>query len=236
MAGLASFHLTCEPGWKAPLALARLATDRVRLAHVDGLSFVRLLGTGRAARTSWGAQPARTAMFALWESDDALDAFLATSPVADRWHHAREHWSVRLHAHGGHGAWRGIDVVAASASAAVDLAPRADEPVAVLTRADVRVRHWVRFLRAGRPVSDAVAEAPGLRAVVALGEAPLGRQATFSVWSSAIALEAFAYRQRDHAEVVRRTRAEGWYGEELFARFRPSDSTGTWDGRDPLRS
>ena len=75
---------------------------------------------------------------------------------------------------------------------------------------------------------------PGLIDVVGIGEAPIGRLATFSLWESLAAARSFAYSMPDHIEVMRRTRAEGWYAEELFARFEPYASAGTWNGRDPL--
>jgi hypothetical protein len=103
----------------------------------------------------------------------------------------------------------------------------------VLTRATVRPSRWHRFRGSRPPVSAELAAAPGLLAAVAIGEAPIGLQATFSVWADAAAVRAFA-RGPEHADVVRRTRREGWYGEELFARFTPLGSSGTWDGHDPV--
>jgi hypothetical protein len=47
-------------------------------------------------------------------------------------------------------------------------------------------------------------------------------------------MEAFARRNQRHVEVVRRTRVERWYGEELFARFEPYAAEGTWSGRSFL--
>ena len=70
--------------------------------------------------------------------------------------------------------------------------------------------------------------------MVGIGEAPIGRLATFSLWESLAAARNFAYSMPDHVEVIRRTRAEDWYAEEMFARFEPYASTGTWNGRDPL--
>ncbi len=229
MSRLASFHLLREPAWRAPVALGRLVGDRWRLSRVDGLRFFQVLGTGRGSSTSVGGiSAARTALFAVWEEPDALADFLALTAFARRRAKAVESWHVRLRLLGGHGRWQGCDVLDGL------MRGTPGGPVAVLTRAEVKLRHWGRFARAARPVSAEVNTADGLLAVVGMGEAPVGRQATFSLWRDAATLSSFAYRHPRHAEVVRRTREQGWYGEELFARFQPVGATGTWDGRNPL--
>jgi hypothetical protein len=228
MARIASFHLVREPAWKAPLALSRLGTDRLRLGRVGGLAFWRLLGTGSGDRTGGGADLSRTALFAVWEDEADLDAFLVRHAIPRRWTRAQESWHVRLRGIGGHGRWRGVDPLDGLVRGAGDGA------VAIITRADVRRRSWKAFGAASDVVDAELHTAPGLIDVVGIGEAPVGRLATFSLWESLQAARHFAYAMPDHTAVVERTRAEDWYAEEMFARFEPYASTGTWNGRDPL--
>ena len=228
MARIASFHLVREPSWKIPLALARLGIDRPRLDRVEGLVFWRLLGTGAGDNTGGGADLARTAVFAVWENEAALDAFMETNRIAARWQGAQESWHVRLRSIGGHGRWRGVDPLD-------DMELGSNEgPIAVITRAQVHRRSWKAFGAASNVVDAELHSAPGLIDVVGIGEAPVGRLATFSLWESLAAARTFAYSMPDHIEVMRRTRDEDWYAEELFARFEPFASMGTWNGRDPL--
>ncbi len=112
--------------------------------------------------------------------------------------------------------------------------PPPAEPVAVLTRATVRWRHVPPFLRSVPAVDAHLHTADGLLRAVGIGELPVGRQATFSLWRDAEAMTRFAYRTAEHVDVVQRTRDHGWYGEEWFARFEPLAWTGTWDGGHPL--
>jgi heme-degrading monooxygenase HmoA len=213
-------------------ALASMGLNRLPLRNVPGLRFWKLLGSARGlAFGAWN--PCRYGLFSVWESRAALDAFERDSPIAAAYRRrADELWTVRLRPISWHGAWGGVDPF-------VDVTPatplaRDRGPLAILTRATIRPLRMRAFRAAAREVNAELAQRPGLLAAIGLGEAPLFTQATFSLWASPRAVRGFAYSGPEHIAAMRRKATEHWYSEELFARFQPISSYGTWDGRDPL--
>ena len=143
---------------------------------------------------------------------------------------------MKMRGAGGHGSWRGREIprILLEGVSSTSTTP-SGAPLAMITRADVRPRAWRAFSRDARVVDRELHASEGLLAVVGIGEAPVFRLGTFSLWRDAASIQRFAYGRPEHSRVVQRTRNEDWYGEEMFARFEPYWSTGTWDGRDPLR-
>ena len=100
--------------------------------------------------------------------------------------------------------------------------PKVKQPagkVAVLTRATVRPGRLKNFWKNVPPVATIMNRTKGFIASVGIGEAPFFMQATFSIWESIDDVIKFAYKDEEHAKVVKLTRDEDWYSEELFARF-----------------
>ncbi len=225
---VASFHLVRHAG--ALGATARVPLDRRSLRSVPGLRFGRLLGTGRRRTMTTSADLHRWAVFGVWDDVDAVTRFRDGHALSHRWDRAEERFDVVLRPLGARGSWDGVDPFAGLATPD---APH-DGPVAVLTRATVRWRRLPAFLRSVPPVDAHLGSVDGLLEAAGIGEVPVGRQATFSLWRDAGAVQRFSYRSAEHLEVVRRTRDEDWYGEELFARFAPLSWSGTWDGGEPL--
>lgn len=210
-------------------AFNQMGTSRRHLARAGGLRFWRLLGTGHGRGFSLRPDFSRYGVLAVWASMEAADAFLTDSPLMHEYRRrAYEVWTVVMRAYGSRGSWSGSNPflpVSGSSPAG---------PVGALTRASIRVGRLRAFWRAVPATTAALDTAPGLLASVGTGDIPFVRPATFSLWRSEADLMTYAYGSAEHRDVIARRAAEGWYSEELFARFAPVRSDGLWNGADPL--
>ncbi|MFM1794986.1 MAG: hypothetical protein RL642_1371 [Bacteroidota bacterium] len=91
--------------------------------------------------------------------------------------------------------------------------------IAVLTRATIRFSKLMAFWKAVPSTAFQLDLQPGFIYSVGIGEVPLQKQATFSIWETEEAMKSYAHKMRAHQEVIKRTRSEQWYAEEMFLRF-----------------
>lgn len=213
MTPFVTLHVWRVPRRAVPRAFARMALDRRRLRATPGVRFAKLLGTGTG--DGFGpadADPTRYAALVVWDDAAAAEGFDGT-PVARAWERIAEgRLRIDLRPLASRGKWSGTTPFGE---------PRGETrgPVLALTRARLRPRRAVTFWRAVPPVAAAVVTAPGLLARFGVGEAPIGWQGTVSVWRNTADLAEFAYRHPEHRAAILRTPTEGWYAEDLFARF-----------------
>ena len=228
---MVAFMLARFPKHSSMIALSHLAIDRLPLALTSGLRFWRLLGVGQGRAFDPHADLQRYAMFTVWNSYAALKRFETQSSVMRRIHkQAEEVWTVHMRPVRWHGKWGGSDPFASI----TPVEPPEPGPWIILTRATLNPSKRKTFLDAVPAVAEQLLKQPDYINSVGVGESPFLHQATISLWHTLPSVTTFAYGRSPHVDVIKRTRNERWYREELFARFRPLASTGTWDGVDPL--
>jgi hypothetical protein len=179
------------------------------------MRFSKALGTGHGFLPHQ-ADLTRWARLTVWERTPAYDAMAG----------ATETWRVDLRPLRSRGQWARTEPFG-------DPQDTHDGQTAVLTRARLRPSRARAFYRDVPAVARSLERTDGVRVSLAIGEAPIGLQGTFSIWDSPAHLTAFAHTGA-HRDVITRTTEVGWYAEELFARFAVEASSGTLDGRDPL--
>lgn len=140
-----------------------------------------------------------------------------------------ETWTVILEPIEGHGRWDTKKVFG-------ELPQRSAHEglVAVLTRATIRLSKAKQFWKHVDAVSRQMAGSTGFITSLGIGEIPWIKQATFSIWQNKEDMMNFAYGMTGHVEVIRKTRSEKWYSEDMFTRFKLIGSSGTIKGINPL--
>jgi hypothetical protein len=212
-----------------PFALLAMAVFRVPLAFKKNISFYKLVGCGKNG--SFDKTPD-------WQQWGILTVHKSGEPAKNdfgrfiaswiRFFNC-EVWTVVLQPIEGHGTWDKKEVFGPL--------PKQTEyegPIAVLTRATIRISKMKSFWQHVDGVSAQMAGSPGFVSSAGIGEVPWIKQATFSVWQSKESMRQFAYTMKAHQEVIVKTKKEKWYSEDMFVRFRIISSNGSIKGKDPL--
>jgi hypothetical protein len=203
---------------------SRVVWGRWLLRGVPGLRFAKALGCGHEAGFGLRPSATRQGLFAVFDGEASADRFLAASPILRAYEdHARELLVAKLRPVSSRGRWSG-HVIAVAAE------PDATAPVAALTRASIRPTRAWSFWRRSPASEAAIARAPGCRLAAGLGEAPLLRQATFSIWDDQASMDAYA-RSGAHLEAIRAAQREGYFSESMFVRFQVAQLRGSFKGR-----
>lgn len=219
MTTLTLFHL---PVSNRIWAFTQMGIAPRRMQQTPGLTFYKLMGSGRKDMVGLTPNFGVYALLCVWTTEAAFRAFWSSHPVAKVYQKRCDFWQTAfLEPIMAHGQWDGTCPF--EPSAAFD----PQQPVAVLTRATIRLRHLRQFWRYTAPASADVHQRPGLRFAIGVGELPVVQQATFSLWDTGQQMLDFAYKNDPHNRVIRKTRELGWYKEEMFARFAPVGSEGS---------
>lgn len=224
-------HVWGVPSRAIPSAVTRMGAHRISLRRMagrpDGPTFSKLLGTARPTTfTPTASDPNHWALLTVWRSPDDADAF-DDSPIARSWQLiADQTLRISMMPLASIGKWSGQTPFGTPEPR------RHDGAVAAITRARVRPMKVRDFWNQSAKVAQAVSGAEGLILTTGIGEAPVGLQGTLSLWSSSAAMNQFARHDPVHLEAMDRTPTDGWYAEEMFARFAVDDVRGTFVGID----
>lgn len=213
--------------------LGQMGLARLSFLRMPDVGFWKLCGSGTGEGFTPRPNTRVWAILATWPDAPTARKHVANQPVFRRWQaRAAESWTILLEPTSARGQWSGQAPF--SPPAAQDASAPAPGPVVALTRATMRASTFLRFWARVPDISTAIGQDANVLFKIGIGEVPLLHQITFSIWPDAASMAHFARGDGPHGRAIQAVRAEGWFSEELYARFRILDDWGTWNGVPPL--
>lgn len=206
-------------------AFKQMQTSSKWLKEVKGLSFYKLLGTGGKGGFSSIPNFGTYVLLCVWDKESSATAFFLKDKFFNEYgKRSSEQFTVYSNLAESQGYWHKLQPFLKSTVLNFNM------PVLVITRARIRFKKLFSFWQKVGHVSQSLCGSKGLLLSIGIGEWPLIEQATISIWETQSDMLDFAYKNKQHKEVVILTRKLNWFQEELFARFVPYKFEGFWNG------
>jgi hypothetical protein len=176
-------------------------------------------------------RPHQIAVFAAWQSENAIDDFMRSSRLGRA---LVMGWHIRMEFVRRWGHINELDVLPR-----VALADDDNQPVVAVTLARLRVSQALRFIRWGRPVEQQVRDDPATTITLAAMR-PLRTLSTFSIWRTQRAMTDMVHGRSAapladrHTKAMQERNRKDFHHEFATLRFRPISEQGSWQGRNRL--
>jgi heme-degrading monooxygenase HmoA len=224
---IACFTFLRYNGKNKKWGLSQMFKAREALNKMRDLKFYKLVGLGGGNGYSLKSNFDSYGLFTVWDHPSDAQNFFHSELFREFLNRSIEHFTIIMKPITSRGSWSGFK--GWKFSRMEDGNPL----VCVLTRATLKVRFIYPFFSMIAKVLKDHSRFPGLLFSKGFSELPFREQATFSIWENVDHMKKFAY-QSMHAMAIRITRKRKGFKEDMYTRFQPVATVGTWKGENPL--
>jgi hypothetical protein len=212
----------------------RLMAGPSAIKQVPGLLFAKVMGSGHGGGFSIRPSPSHQGVICRFKNVDSAMKFLHGPHVRAMRERARESWCGLLAVTSARGSWDQAawpltdefsrkygDIYSANKV----------QPLAVLTRASIVPSKTMSFWRYAPAAQADLKDSKGCLLSMGLGEIPLVRQCTFSLWKDKLAMRDYAF-QGAHQTAITAAYRNDFFSESLFVHLQVLGMSGQWMGKD----
>jgi hypothetical protein len=225
-----SYHLVET----TPATTARAFCRPPTMKHVAGLRHAECMAAmtlGAPILSPARLQLRNLAVFAVWESNEALDAFLTDTKLGRT---LSEGWHLRLELLRRWGQFSEFDGFPPNVEGTDP-----NQPVVAVTLARLKLPQVLRFIRWGKPVEELVRDHPGTTLALAAIRPPR-TFSTFTVWRSQREMTDMVQGNGSgtgadrHAKAMVERDRKDFHHKFTTLRFRALAEHGEWSGRSAI--
>ena len=205
------FHFESNKFW----AFKHMVEAKKYFSNNDKVSFYKMLGTGGKGGFIYPDLGVYS-LLCVWKKSEFLNEFIENSNHAKEIKKkAKKRIDYIMEPIFSNGLWDNINPFKVNENRET----KKENKIGVITRGKIKLSKQIDFWLNVSSASDAIKNADGVEFYKGIGELPLLSQATFSVWKNHKCIGDFAYKNKAHSEIIKKTKERKWYSEDLFARF-----------------